>query len=253
MSKSCFVISVIADKGSELREHADELFEFILAPCLEKCGYDKNIRGDHIPEPGMIPKQVVDALVEYDLVIADLTFPNPNVYYELAIRHFTDRPIIHMKKAGVKLPFDNAPVRAVEFGFNMREGKKAKEDLVKAINAEESATKGGRNPITSATNAIDPAALTRSNVDQAETLGQILNTQGEIWEAINTLSAKLSSYQLANTANTYFPKGGFLPNIDSELTIGQLMQPRPSEPKEVMDLLRGMIQHDKEDNDDENN
>ena len=41
-----------------------------------------------------------------DLVVADLTEANPNVYYELALRHATAKPFIHLARDRTKLPFD---------------------------------------------------------------------------------------------------------------------------------------------------
>jgi hypothetical protein len=38
----------------------------------------------------------VTLLLEADLVIADLTTNNANVYYELSLRHAIGKPVIHM-------------------------------------------------------------------------------------------------------------------------------------------------------------
>jgi hypothetical protein len=45
--------------------------------------------------------------------VADLTGGNPNVFYELAIRHGLKKPFIHMIEAAESIPFDNAQVRTI--------------------------------------------------------------------------------------------------------------------------------------------
>ncbi len=48
------------------------------------------------------------------LVIADLSFSNPNVYYELALRNATRKPVVQLIRTGDKLPFDVGQYRTVE-------------------------------------------------------------------------------------------------------------------------------------------
>jgi hypothetical protein len=47
------------------------------------------------------------------LVIADLSFHNPNVFYELALRHATGQPTVLICRNEDKLPFDIADIRTV--------------------------------------------------------------------------------------------------------------------------------------------
>lgn len=42
-----------------------------------------------------------------------MTDYNPNVFYELAIRHTRNKPAIHMVETGRKIPFDVAMVRTI--------------------------------------------------------------------------------------------------------------------------------------------
>jgi hypothetical protein len=107
-TKTCFVIGPIGDTGTETRTNADWLLKGIIRPVLEgKFGF-KVIRSDEISDPGMIDSQVINAVIDADLVIADLSEHNPNAFYELAIRHREARPVIHMTREP-KLPFDVAP------------------------------------------------------------------------------------------------------------------------------------------------
>lgn len=93
--RSCFVISPIGADGSDIRQRADDLFEFILKPVLEPKGVDI-LRADHLTSPGSITGQVIERVMNSDLVIADLSGHNPNVFYELALRHAVQKPYIQL-------------------------------------------------------------------------------------------------------------------------------------------------------------
>ena len=49
--KRCFVISPIGEEGSGVREHADDVFRFIIEPAVKKFGIEA-VRSDHIHETG---------------------------------------------------------------------------------------------------------------------------------------------------------------------------------------------------------
>ena len=96
--KTCFVISPIGNKGSAIRTRSDDVLNYIISPVLETLGFAPPIRSDLIEEPGIITDQIVGHLIKDDLVIADLTEHNANVFYELAVRHMTKKPVIHIAR-----------------------------------------------------------------------------------------------------------------------------------------------------------
>jgi hypothetical protein len=111
---TCFVIAPIGAKNSEIRKRSDKVLKHIFRKALAE-KYEV-IRGDEIDEPGMITSQVLSAVQESDLVVADLTGHNPNVLYELAVRHAIEKPIIHAIEPKLsKIPFDIAGFRTIEF------------------------------------------------------------------------------------------------------------------------------------------
>lgn len=112
--KTCFVICPIGADKSVSRERSDKVLKYIIKPVLETSGYHVE-RADQIDEPGIITNQIVKKIIECDILIADLTEGNPNVFYELAIRHGLKRPFIHMIDASEKIPFDNSQVRTIQF------------------------------------------------------------------------------------------------------------------------------------------
>lgn len=63
-------------------------------------------RGDDIRVPGSIAKEIVTSLHVSDLVIADLSGNNPNVFYELGLAHSSARPTIMITQDINSLPFD---------------------------------------------------------------------------------------------------------------------------------------------------
>lgn len=94
----CFVISPIGDDDSEERKHADLVLGSLIEPALEELSLTA-IRADKISKPGLITGQVLDHLTRARMVIADLSFGNPNVYYELALRQTLRKPLVQITRA----------------------------------------------------------------------------------------------------------------------------------------------------------
>lgn len=103
--RACFYISPIGEEGSPERLHSDLFLGSFIEPALEQFKLEV-VRADKIDKPGFITKQVIDYLVKSRLVIADLSFHNPNVFYELAIRHAVRKPIVQLIRKGDRIPFD---------------------------------------------------------------------------------------------------------------------------------------------------
>ena len=110
--KSCFVIAPLGEDGSAVRVRSDKVFRHVVKPAVEECGYSP-LRSDIEPRPGMIGQQIISHLLEDDLVIADLTGLNANVFYELAIRHMVSKPVVQIIQKGESLPFDITQSRTI--------------------------------------------------------------------------------------------------------------------------------------------
>lgn len=117
--KRCFVISPIGPEGSQIREHADDVFDYIIKPAMEEAGIEP-FRSDHLQEPGKITEQMFREILTDDLSIAVLTGHNPNVFYELAIAHAAGRPVIVLLEKGQALPFDIHDSRCVYYDLKPR-------------------------------------------------------------------------------------------------------------------------------------
>jgi hypothetical protein len=113
MAKTCFFIGPIGDEKSRIRKWSDQVLKYIVLPVVKELGYEDPIRSDLIPKSGSISFEIMRHLVEDNLVVADLSESNPNVFYELAIRHVLQKPVVHIVRDGYKLPFDVRDIRVI--------------------------------------------------------------------------------------------------------------------------------------------
>ena len=147
--KTCFVIAPIGAPNSEVRKHSDTVLRHIIIKAVDPLGYQA-IRADTISEPGMITDQVMQHIMEDELVIADLTDQNPNVFYELAVRHAIGKPFIHIGKKEQVIPFDVSGIRLVSYDIqDLDSAESAVEEITKQIKSwEENPPPSVQTPIS---------------------------------------------------------------------------------------------------------
>lgn len=116
--KRCFVIAPIEEEGSEARDHSDKVLKHLVKKTLEPEPFNYNVlRADQDERPGTITSQVIRNIIDGDLVVADLTGRNANVFYELTMCHVWQKPTIHLCRAGETLPFDVGQLRVIFFAM----------------------------------------------------------------------------------------------------------------------------------------
>jgi hypothetical protein len=113
LSKTCFYITPIGNENSEQRRHSDLFLSNIVEPALLPLGLTV-VRADKIQKAGSITKHVLELLLGSRLVVADLSYHNPNVFYELAVRHVTRKPVVQIVRKGDGVPFDINQLRTIE-------------------------------------------------------------------------------------------------------------------------------------------
>lgn len=180
--KRCFVIAPIGDEGSEVKKRSDQVLTHIIKPVAMECGY-KAIRADELSEPGVITVQVIQHLMDDDLVIADLTGKNPNVFYELAVRHALKKPIVQIIQSGESIPFDVASMLTISVNHgDLDSVARCKEELIRQIRSVEKDPTKVNSPITM---AIDLQSLRQSENPLEKSTTEIISMLQDIRSMIS--------------------------------------------------------------------
>lgn len=105
-------------KVGKVEINFDDIYEKAIRPAASACDTEI-IRADEERSGGFIHLSMYERLLLAEIVVADLTLANPNVFYELGIRHCArPRSTILIFSSQTKLPFDVAPLRALPYKLN---------------------------------------------------------------------------------------------------------------------------------------
>ncbi len=115
----CFVLMPFgrkpADGGREI--DFDAVYAEIIKPAIVDAGLEP-IRADEETVGGIIHKPMFERLMLCDYAVADLTTANPNVLYELGVRHgIRPHSTVVIFGRGTPLPFDVAPLHGLPYGL----------------------------------------------------------------------------------------------------------------------------------------
>lgn len=132
--KTCFVITPIGDDASVTRRAIDGMIDAVVQPVLEAAGLSVEV-AHRIAKTGSISNQVMEMILSADLVIANLTELNPNVMYELAVRHAARKPVITVvdKTITPRLPFDVQDERTIFYTNDMQGVLELRDRLIQMV------------------------------------------------------------------------------------------------------------------------
>jgi hypothetical protein len=204
---TCFVIGPIgdreADTGSAARkayEDGIQIFEDVIVPACAAYGFAV-IRSDRIARPGEITDQVCVSLRDAYLVIADLSGANPNVMYELGLRHTTGKLTIQIGERG-NLPFDVNMIRTILFKRTDSGLVDARRKLAGAIAAS---LEGGGDPVTATRiwfqQGTAPSSQGQRDIDTTEQEDE-LGFLEKLAESTEGIASAIMSLQAIGEINT---------------------------------------------------
>lgn len=192
---ACFVISPIGESDSDTRKRADQILRHVIKPAVEQCGYIAT-RADEIDQPGIITSQVIQRVVEDPLVVADLTERNPNVFYELAIRHALRKPLVQIIKKGEQIPFDVAATRTVQVNHqDLDSVETAKQEIVSQIHSLEADPSALETPISV---SLDLQLLRQSEKPEKRSLADLVSSVVNLRSDIAKINARFGDGEQEN-------------------------------------------------------
>jgi MAP3K TRAFs-binding domain len=113
----CFVLMPFGkkmDAGGRVTDF-DAIYRQVIAPAVELAGLEP-VRADEEKIGGTIHKPMFERLMLCHYAVADITGANPNVFYELGIRHaLRPRSTVILFREGTVLPFDIVLVRGIAY------------------------------------------------------------------------------------------------------------------------------------------
>ncbi len=193
-SKTCFVIAPIGGEGSEERTRSDLVFKYVIEEAVVPLGFSVT-RADMLSTSGDITHQIILKLVESDLVVADLTGKNPNVFYEMAVRHAARKPIVHLIEAGESIPFDVAHHRTISLDHtDLASASACRQQIVAQIDNMGANPSEINNPLST---ALDMQLLSQSGNLLERSNAQILGKLEEMSSELLELRSQLRSSDLS--------------------------------------------------------
>ena len=125
----CFVLMPFSTSATHSEEEWTDIFEKLFKPAWTELG----IECYRIKMPrGSITKSIIEKLYGASMVFADLTDSNPDVMYELGVRHTFRKPSVMVKEQGSNIPFDVSDYAVFEYK-NTPEGFEALKNHVSVV------------------------------------------------------------------------------------------------------------------------
>ena len=139
---------------------------------------------------GLITKAIIEQIITADLVIADFTGNNPNVFYELAIRHSYRKPTIQIVKGEIDIPFDVANMRTISYETTLSGADVAKREIEATLKSIEDGN-SVHNPVSEVSTLLNISA--NSTEENAEVLSTLLLEVQQIPENLKVLESNIEA------------------------------------------------------------
>lgn len=136
---SCFVVMPFG-RDAEEQKWFRGWYEVVIAPAIHASGYEPVLSAGE-EQPGAINDEIRAHLAFDPMVLVDLgglektDDPNPNVMYELGIRHALGLPLVIMAWEGQRLPFDVSNQRVIMHDRQLLDIEVNKKKIVAFIQA----------------------------------------------------------------------------------------------------------------------
>jgi hypoxanthine phosphoribosyltransferase len=230
MKKMCFVAMPFGtgEEYAGKNRESDFIFYDIIKPAVEsafaKFNQKKDVRHEYEPEvireleegsPGDITISIIEHIAKSHITIVDLTGRNPNVFFELGVRHALRRNgTILIVQDKEQLPFDIRNFRIVEYDPRFDGINRSKVSLEKAVLRTLEILE---EPSTSMTDSLVFQALADLQVSGPGFFEGVTASEGVSWEEYWS-----RAMQVNNILNQLLAAGWYEPDIIMGISNGGL-------------------------------
>ena len=137
----------------------DSVYQKLIKEPLEEKNHVVN-RADDVSSHQSILKAIIQNISSADVIIADLTAQNPNVYYELGIGHTLNKPTIHIVQNFDDLGFDIKSYNAIKYSTQFDEAPELTERIFEIIEREPGNEYKFSNPVNDSLDGKKKAEIT---------------------------------------------------------------------------------------------
>jgi hypothetical protein len=143
--KKCFVIMPFSETETCSEEEWETRYEYLFKKTIEEAGYECECSSP--VKGGSIIKNIIQQLYIADIVLADLTNLNANVFYELGVRHALRKRTIMIAQENQKLPFDISGYGVIFYSTDLQGGEDFKNKILERIKEIERNPEKSDNPV----------------------------------------------------------------------------------------------------------
>lgn len=125
----------------------DVIYERLIQPSLASENYEVR-RADSNLDQQNIVRTIIHSIATADLIIAELTTPNPNVFYELGIAHALGKPVVLVSQGVQGIPFDLRSYYTISYSTRFDETQAFQDSLRELARQKKDGTLVFGNPVT---------------------------------------------------------------------------------------------------------
>ncbi len=200
--KDCFVIMPFSTSQSHKEAEWTEIFEELFKKAWES--FKVNCYRTQVAR-GSITKEIIENLYSASVVFADLTDSNPNVMYELGVRHTFKKPSIMVKAKSANIPFDVNDYNVFEYEYTPKGLEDLKNHLNTVIDDVRTFPNKADNPVWDFRDTSDFLIDYYRNMETAHKLQALAmelqsneNLCGEFLDGIENIDLTIDSVMMGN-------------------------------------------------------
>src|ERR1700732_1656691 len=186
--KQCYVsipFKVKAISGGRFVDF-EYLYYDVIRPCVYNLGYEA-FRADELRGDSVVHAAIASAIVNSELMIADISSRSPNVLYEVGLRHgLRSGTTVVISNARERIPFALSNIFVVRYGLDderptLEEMEGLRKQLARAIKEGEESHSSYRSPLEEIFEGL-PANLTAGRAKPTSVF--IGHGHNPLWRAV---------------------------------------------------------------------